>query len=266
MQPHVKSLAKAVGIDRKKAAAARMWSERQFLATFGQSRFKPQGRILCYHSIDEPEMGVNDVSERRFRHQIELALSKGFRFVQPSQIALGNGRERDLAITFDDGRKSVATHAARILAEYSIPWSLFIVTDWTNQIAPHYGSRIVTWKEVERLKADGVEIGSHSRTHPDFGRLDRRFLDEELAGSRRVFEQRLGFAPISFAIPLGQSMNWTLDAAAAANKAGYEIIYAQAEETRPPNTVPRTFVTNFDDSRVFNALLAGVFDRWEEWV
>ena len=52
----------------------------------------------------------------------------------------------------------------------------------------------------------------------------------------------------------------------AANDAGYEIVYAQAEATRPEGTVARTFVTKFDGDRIFNALLKGKFDRWEEWV
>ncbi|HML28745.1 MAG TPA: polysaccharide deacetylase family protein, partial [Hyphomicrobium sp.] len=124
MRQQVKSLAKAAGLERRHVAAARMWGERNFLATFGKKRSKPRGRILCYHSIDEPEMGVNDVSERQFRTQIELALDNGYAFVEPALIARGLGKDRDLAITFDDGRRSVTTHAARILAEYGIPWTL----------------------------------------------------------------------------------------------------------------------------------------------
>jgi peptidoglycan/xylan/chitin deacetylase (PgdA/CDA1 family) len=266
MRNQVKSLAKAAGLERKHVAAARMWAERQALATFGKVRQKPQGRILCYHSIDEPEMGVNDVCERQFRAQIELALAKGYTFVEPSRIARGNGAERDLAITFDDGRKSVATHAARILAEYRIPWTLFVVTTWTDQLDPYHQSRVLDWAGLERLIADGVEIGSHSATHPDFGRIQEAQLADELIGSRKKIEQRLGFAPVSFAIPLGQSANWTNAAAAIARDAGYEIIYAQAEEMRPPDTVPRTFVTQFDGPRIFGALLNGAYDRWEEWV
>ena len=38
----------------------------------------------------------------------------------------------DLAITFDDGLKSVLTNAAPILAEYDVPWSLFVVSDWAD--------------------------------------------------------------------------------------------------------------------------------------
>ncbi len=52
----------------------------------------------------------------------------------------------------------------------------------------------------------------------------------------------------------------------AARDAGYETIYAQAEETRPEGTVARTFVTKYDGDRIFKALLAGKYDRWEEWV
>ncbi|CCB66028.1 polysaccharide deacetylase family protein [Hyphomicrobium sp. MC1] len=266
MRQQVKSLAKAAGLERRHVAAARMWGERNFLATFGQKRFKPHGRILCYHSIDEPEMGVNDVSERQFRAQIELALKKGYTFVEPSRIARGLGSERDLAITFDDGRRSVATHAARILAEYEIPWTLFVVTDWTDHTNAYHQERIVSWKDLEHLMTLGVEIGSHSRTHPDFSKISERFLTDELSGSRKIIEDRLGVAPTTFAIPLGQSLNWSAAAATAAREAGYEIIYAQAEETRPAYTVPRTFVTHFDDSRIFSASLAGVFDRWEEWI
>ena len=60
-------------------------------------------------------------------------------------------------------------------------------------------------------------------------------------------------------------MNWTPAAAVAARAAGYTTIYAQAEETRPDGTVPRTFVTSWDHDRIFRAALQGTFDRWEEW-
>jgi peptidoglycan/xylan/chitin deacetylase (PgdA/CDA1 family) len=266
MRSHIKSVAQAMGLRRGHVAAARMWGERHALAVLGSRRFKSNGRILCYHSVDEPEMGVNDVSERRFREQIELALERGYRFVAPSQIARGEGSERDLAITFDDGRKSMTTHAARILAEYNIPWTLFIVTRWTEQKETSPDSPIVSWKDIEALRSSGVEIGSHSQTHPDFGRIEDDQLADELIGSRRIIEKRLGFSPTSFAIPLGQSMNWTDAADRVAREAGYEIVYAQAEETCFPGTVPRTFVTAFDNPLIFGALLEGAYDRWEEWV
>lgn len=112
---------------------------------------------------------------------------------------------------------------------------------------------------------NNVQIGSHSVTHPDFGSIERAQMVDELCGSRETIQRRLGFVPTSFAIPLGQSMNWSPLAGEIAREAGYEIIYAQAEETRPLGTIPRTFVTRFDRDRIFSALLRGAYDRWEEW-
>jgi hypothetical protein len=42
-----------------------------------------------------------------------------------------------------------------------------------------------------------------------------------------------------------------------ASEAGYQFAYVQAEDTRPSETIPRTFVTRFDGDRIFNALVRG---------
>lgn len=243
-----------------------MMVERHALARVTRPAVRTKGRILCYHSIDEPVTGVNDVSGDRFRRQIESALKQGYRFVPASEIALGGGGAKDLAITFDDGWLSVSTRAAEILGSFGIRWTLFVVTEWSSHSEEWARTRFVSWRDIERLVSNGVEIGSHSRTHPDFGQISEAEMADELAGSREEIGRRLGCKPSSFAIPLGQSMNWPAVATKIAREVGYEIVYAQAEETRPPETVPRTFVTRFDNDRIFSALLSGAYDNWEEWV
>ncbi len=261
----VKSLARTVGLTRPRVAAARMACERTTLALARIRRPAPGGRILCYHSVGQSECGVNDVSPARFRHQLERALGLGYRFVPAATIADGRGGARDLAVTFDDGWRSVLSGAAPVLSDLGIPWTLFVVSGWLDrpESAP---PGILGWRAIEALAANGVEIGSHSITHPNFGWLDAAEAAAELEGSRRAIEVRLGFLPDSFAIPLGQSANWTEAAAGAARQAGYRIVYAQAVETRPIGTVARNFVTQFDNALVFDALLRGAFDAWEEWV
>jgi peptidoglycan/xylan/chitin deacetylase (PgdA/CDA1 family) len=242
-----------------------MACERTTLALARTRRVLPGGRILCYHSVGQAECGVNDVTPARFRHQIERALQRGYRFVPASVIAEGRGGARDLAITFDDGWQSVLGAAAPILRDHGIPWTLFVVSGWLDR--PGTGPRgILGWREIEALATAGVEIGSHSVTHPDFGRLCAQQASDELEGSRRAIADRLGTPPDVFAIPLGQSANWTEAAARAARQAGYRTVYAQAVETRPAGTVPRSFVTHFDNDLVFGALLHGAYDAWEEWV
>jgi peptidoglycan/xylan/chitin deacetylase (PgdA/CDA1 family) len=266
MKRALKTIARSVGVTRPRVAAARMCCERHWLATFGRPSKRYVGRILCYHTIGQSEWGVNDVTPAQFRRQIEMALNAGFRFAPASEVARGDSDAKTLAITFDDGMKSVLTHAAPILKDYGLPWSFFPVSEWSDGKHAWVADKVLSWADIEALMKDGAELGSHSATHPDFKWIDQQRTVDELGESRRTMELRLGFAPDTFAIPFGQSGNWPEAAAKAARDAGYTTIYAQAEETRPEGTVARTFVTSVDGDRIFKALLAGKYDRWEEWV
>jgi peptidoglycan/xylan/chitin deacetylase (PgdA/CDA1 family) len=265
MLKSLKRLARRGGITRDRVARARLYAERHALAAIKRPRPRNRGRILCYHSVGQPEMGVNDVTPKQFRSHIELALKAGMRFRPARELADTGGKPNELAITFDDGLTSLKEHAAPILKEFGILWTVFVVSAWAEQKEPWMKGFALTWKEIEALAADGVEIGSHSVTHPAFQKIGRDQTIAELEGSRHMFEQRLGFMPDAFAIPFGQSMNWPDQAAEAAKDAGYDYVYAQAEETRPKSTIARTFVTQYDHDRTFKALLGGAYDRWEEW-
>lgn len=256
-----------LGLNRQRVAAARMYAERVTLAAV--PRKKPQrkgGRILCYHSIGQPQTGVNDVSPERFARHLDLARELGYRFVPAREIAETGGQPMDLALTFDDAWTSVAEQAAPIIRKRDLPWSLFIVSRWSAHEFDWTRDVILNWDDLASLSGSDVEYGSHSLTHPDFGKLERDEIRDQLFSSRETIADKLGSAPPTFAIPLGQSMNWTAEAHELAKQAGYEVVYAQAEETRFPGTAPRTFVTHFDNDMIFRALLDGAFDRWEEWV
>ena len=262
----VKNLVQKAGLRRQHVEAARMFGERHALATVTPfPRPRNRGRILCYHSVGQPEFGVNDVVPSRFRRQIELALELGYRFVAPAEIAAHGGGPKDLAISFDDALKTVLTQADPILREFNIPYTVFIVSEWSEQKHDWEKTGVLSWDELGRMREAGVELGSHSATHRNFGEIDVERAKREFEQSRRTIEERLGFTPEIFAIPFGQSDNWNDAADQAAREVGYKTIYAQAEETRPPGTVPRTFVTHFDNDRIFKAMLRGAYDRWEEW-
>jgi peptidoglycan/xylan/chitin deacetylase (PgdA/CDA1 family) len=261
----LKRWVRRTGLRRAHIAYARLCCERHLLALPQRRLDRPIGRILCYHTVGQPEWGVNDVSPAQLRRHIELALRAGLRFVPASEIARTGGESRDIAVTFDDGLRSTLTKAAPILAEYGVPWSLFVVSDWADGRSAWGHDTVLGWREIETLMKQGVELGSHSVSHPDFSTLEPSQIVDELGDSRRTIEARLGIAPTSFAIPFGQSKNWTALASEAACDTGYELVYAQAEETRPAGTIPRTFVTRVDGDTIFKALLRGAYDRWEEW-
>lgn len=211
-------------------------------------------------------MRDNDVAPQRFRRHLESALEAGYEFVSADEIVDGRATAKSLAITFDDGIRTAATNAAPVLRELGIPWTLFVVSGWADGDARGWaGDIMMDWREIDNLASQGVHIGSHSVTHPNFSGLDTGRTAFELEESRRIIESRLGIKVDEFAIPFGQSRDWTERAAGAAADAGYVRVYSQAEESRSPGTVARTFITRWDNDRVFRAALSGVFDGWEEW-
>lgn len=252
------------GVRRHRFAAARLWTERHTIPLVERAD-APRSRILCYHSVGTPRWGVNDVAPAQFRRQIEIALEDGYRFLPVHDVAPG-APERHLAITFDDGCATVATTAAPILLEFGIPWTVFIVTGWADGHERFADGSVLDWRKVERLARDGASIGSHSVTHPSLSRLSDACAEYELVESRRIIESRLGIAPEAFAIPMGCSRDWSTRTQELARAAGYRAVYAQSEDRRTPGTVARTFVTRYDNDRIFRAALRGAFDRWEEWV
>lgn len=265
MKQALKQLVRNTGLERRHVEAARMYGERQMLALAPGRRQRERGRILCFHSVGQPEFGVNDVAPERFRRHIELALELGYRFVPPAEIARTGGGPMDLAVSFDDALKSVLTEADPILREHNVPYAVFAVSEWSDQVRDWQKEKVLSWDELGAMMERGVEIGAHSATHRDFGDLDEKRARVELETSRETMKARLGFTPTVMAIPFGQSANWTDVADRVAREVGFETIYAQAEDTRPSGTIPRTFVTRFDEDRLFKALLRGAYDRWEEW-
>lgn len=259
----VKRSARAVGATREHLSRARWLLQRSALAARPR-RSLQRDRILCYHSVDTPEWGLNDISPTHFRHQLQQAVDDGYTFAPAWDLAVSPNGGKRLAVTFDDGLRSVVENAEPILAELGVPWTIFVVSDWADGTHPTKHDLLLNWDEVGALAARGVAIGSHSLSHPNFARLSQDGMNRELRESRARFRERLGLDVKQFAIPFGGSHHWPTGASAMARAAGYEVIYAESEDRRPPDTLGRTMISGWDPEWTFRAALHGAFDAWEE--
>jgi peptidoglycan/xylan/chitin deacetylase (PgdA/CDA1 family) len=248
------------------AVAGRIRIDRWALATRSAAGRPPakRGRILAYHSIGTPQWGVNDVTPRDFERHLQIAVDDGWSFATPAQVIAEPDRPL-LALTFDDGVTSVLTHAVPVLRHHGIPATAFVVTGWADGQRPDGYDLVLDWRGVSALREAGMTLASHSVTHPDFGQLEPGEASRELEVSRERMRRMLDVETDEFAIPLGQSSNWTWPAGQAAAEAGYTTVYAQSVNTRPEGTVARTFITRIDRPMLFRAALAGAYDNWEEW-
>ena len=81
------------------------------------------------------------------------------------------------------GDGSRITVAAPVLAEYGIPWTIFVVGTWADGRHPLTPGQFLGWDELVALAASGATIGSHSMSHPDFGRIRGQQVVDELAAA-----------------------------------------------------------------------------------
>ncbi|HEY5052025.1 MAG TPA: polysaccharide deacetylase family protein [Solirubrobacterales bacterium] len=173
--------------------------------------------VLCYHAVSENWPASLSVTPRRFESQIQLLASRGYEGTTFTRAARGDLRGRAVAVTFDDGYRSVYELARPILDSYGIPATVFIPTRLMQ------GQRRLTWagidswlggpheselepmsvEELRLLAGSGWEIGSHSLTHPRLPQLDDGELRDQLTTSRRECTEMVGVECTSIAYPYG---------------------------------------------------------------
>jgi peptidoglycan/xylan/chitin deacetylase (PgdA/CDA1 family) len=173
------------------------------------------------------------VRPERLEEQLHLLIRRGYSGATFTDVATAPPDRKLLAVTFDDAYRSVLRHAYPILSRLGLPGTVFVPTSFAGTEAPmswpgiqewvggKYESELLpmSWEELRLLADAGWEIGSHTRSHPRLPQLDDADLSEELEGSKRDCEERLGRRCRSVAYPYSD-----VDArvATAALSAGYE--------------------------------------------
>jgi peptidoglycan/xylan/chitin deacetylase (PgdA/CDA1 family) len=166
--------------------------------------------ILAYHSIDDSRSPIS-LTARGFEAQLDWLASNDVRVVGLTDLlALPDG-DGAVALTFDDGFASFGAEAWPRLRERGLPATLFVVTGRVGKSNRWSGSGflpvpempLLDWRALEALVAEGVEIGAHTRTHPDLRTISGPELEDEVVGAAGEIEERLGVAVRSFAYPYG---------------------------------------------------------------
>jgi peptidoglycan/xylan/chitin deacetylase (PgdA/CDA1 family) len=227
---------------------------------------------LMYHIIDEPGSDLERqwcCSPQAFSDQMHLLRETGHTPVSMSRVAqwMAGGQAlppKAVCITIDDGTRCLVEQALPVLADLSFPAIAYVVTsrlgrenDWLQRVgwSPR---RIVDASDLRELAACGIEIGSHSVTHPDLTVTPPQQVMAEMQESKATLEDVLGSAVPHFAYPMGRMTRRTRDAAASA---GY-LSACTVEDGRihrgdDPYRLNRVEVYHWDDLRTFERKL-----RW----
>jgi hypothetical protein len=170
--------------------------------------------VLCYHSVSDEWAHPLAVRRRAFERQLSSILRRGFRPI--TAVELASGARSGLHVTFDDAYHDVLG-AIPVLERLGLPSTVFAATSFARDGRPlavpelaaqaqAHPERLATmnWDELRELAARGVEIGSHTVTHPHLTRLTDAEVERELADSRAEIEDELGRPCVLLAYPFGE--------------------------------------------------------------
>jgi len=225
--------------------------------------------IFGYHRfVNAVRRPDTEITPQLFEQQMQELKNKNIAVI-PMQdfLAWRRGEKaipsKSAVITFDDGWKSQHDVAWPILKKFNYPVTLFI---YTEGIRPgHFsGGESMSWDQLAEMRDAGVDIQAHTKTHSDLRRpYDKvakkklsppeyeQWLEDEVAGSKQVIEQKLGVKVNCFAVPYGFHNDHIRE---VAMKSGYEAlftVYGQPLNMRTPlnntgrylmeNNKPKTF-------------------------
>jgi peptidoglycan/xylan/chitin deacetylase (PgdA/CDA1 family) len=187
---------------------------------------------LGYHGVSECWRSDLAVAPDLFEWQLRLLLGRGYRGVTFHEAVTDPPRGPCMAITFDDGYRSVIELAFPIMSRLGVLGTVFVPTDHagTEQVMQWSGIEQwlgtsderelipMSWDELGQLADSGWEIGSHTRSHPHLTQVDQARLTAELDGSHEACEDQLGRRCLSISYPYGDVDDRVVQ---AARRAGY---------------------------------------------
>ena len=173
--------------------------------------------ILMYHEVTEtPHSGFikYSVTRRAFAAQMRWLALAGYQTIDlPTLLAYRQGQgsipRRPIIITFDDGFRDCAVHAARAMAEHGFSATFFVVAGLIGGSSVWLRAErglelpLMSWDDARALERAGHHCESHSVTHPRLAELSPVACRGELSGSRELIEDALGHAVRYLAYPFG---------------------------------------------------------------
>jgi peptidoglycan/xylan/chitin deacetylase (PgdA/CDA1 family) len=225
--------------------------------------------VLGYHGVAESrrrdDLSMLLVAPDRFRAQVELLLGAGFRFVTLADFVKEAGGSEPpaglAAITFDDGMRNNHEIAWPILAEYSIPATVYVTIGFIDGSSPWIGAggdgAMMSEEQLRELAAGGWELGAHTMTHPDMSKLGYEQCLAEVRDSAQALERICGAAVETFAYPFGR---YGPAAIAAARNAGMRAAVTTGSGSWDPFELTRAMIGAGDPLAV---TLLKLTDRYE---
>lgn len=180
--------------------------------------------VLLYHNVGpvpaEDPFNLT-IAPEQFELQMQWLIKNGYQTITSSDWQAVQHRDipfprRPVMITFDDGYADIAEFALPVLRHHGLKAAVYVVTHrlgLTNSWDEENGyatMRLLSGDQVRYWAEQGIEFGSHTRTHPHLGLLSAQQLSGEINGSKEDLRNLLGTEVFSFAYPYGEGVESTI--------------------------------------------------------
>jgi peptidoglycan/xylan/chitin deacetylase (PgdA/CDA1 family) len=184
---------------------------------------------------------------------------------------------KSVFITFDDGYQNNYLYAFPELLKYGLRATFYVVTKYLVTNSPlDWGKRADTeeqdflawrplnWEEISEMVEHGMEIASHSHTHPDFYKIDQERVIWELDEAKRTLSNHLDSFVKTFACPYGVWGKTAAKLKVLLRANGYSGAFlgkwGALKANTDPMDLPRIIIYGGDSLRVFKQKIDGAYD------
>lgn len=155
--------------------------------------------VFMYHLIMEEPYSVYDglfVRPSDFAAHLDSIVESGAVSLFADEYRLT--AKPSVMITFDDGYEDNYTTAFPMLRERGIKATIFLITDLIG--TPGY----MTEAQIREMAQSGlIRFGCHTKSHYDLSKLGEEQVRYQLAESKRIIEELVGYEVLSLAYPAG---------------------------------------------------------------
>jgi peptidoglycan/xylan/chitin deacetylase (PgdA/CDA1 family) len=178
---------------------------------------RPSIPVLMYHQVHgdgvapaTPYMTAAD----DFVSHLQFLRNAGFHSLSLRELLSGSIQPLSAVITFDDGYLDNYALAFPALRRAQLKATFFVIVSRIGQ--PGY----MTWEHLREMQAHGMEIQSHTLTHPHLETLSAEGIRTELRDSRAILENELKTSVDFVSFPNGSYNEMVIQAAAETGYAG----------------------------------------------
>ncbi|RII32767.1 polysaccharide deacetylase family protein [Clostridium chromiireducens] len=173
--------------------------------------------VLYYHSVKESADNEVTITPKMLKQQLEYIKDQGYTTITMNELKdylLNNSPipKKSMIITFDDGYMDNYNYAFPILKDLNMVATIFCITSNLD------GSYYLSKDAIKEMSDYGIDIESHTVTHPKLDALSYENQLTELKNSKKSLEEITGKEVNSIAYPFG---NFNDDTIKASKNAGY---------------------------------------------